>query len=105
MSSRSKWVKVCGTTYKKPCVVVVGIDEEFPLFGKITSVYIIDEIIVFSVLLLYTCTYNPHYHAFEVKNSTEICFVQYENLVSHISLHLKNNCDSLMVPIKHRLTF
>ena len=46
--------KVCGTTYKQPCVVVLGIDDEFPVFGKITSVYIINEVIVFSVLLLYT---------------------------------------------------
>lgn len=97
--------KVSGTTYKKPCVVVVGIDDEFPIFTKITSVYIIDEVIVFSVLLLYTYLYNPHYYAFEVKNKTEIRFVQYENLVSHILLHLKNNCNSLMVPRKHRLTF
>lgn len=57
--------KVSGTTYKKPCVVVVGIDDEFPIFTKITSVYIIDEVIVFSVLLLYTYLYNPHYYAFK----------------------------------------
>lgn len=97
--------KICGAIYKEPCVLVVGIDDEFSVFRKITSVYIIDEVIVFSVLLLYTYLYNPHYYAFEVKNKTEIRVVQYENLVSHILLHLKNNCNSLMVPRKHHLTF
>ena len=104
---RTKWVEICGTTYKCLCVLIVGVEDEFPLFGKVASVYIIDKSIVFNVCVLHTCSYDPHYHAYLVNHTTEMRFVQYKDLVTSVPLHAKKIPDKneLAIVLKHRLPF
>ena len=42
-TSRAKWVTVFGTTYKKPCAVVLGTSGIHPQFGSIEDVLVNDE--------------------------------------------------------------
>ena len=104
---RAKWIEVCGTMYKSMCALVIGIDDEFPVFGKVSSVYVLDGEVIFAVHKLYTCSFNTHFHAFEVQNTTDKVFIRYEKLQSHVPLHLKfiPNQNNMMVVLKHRLPF
>ena len=35
MLYRPNWVKVDGITYQKPCAVLLGVDDDYPLFGRL----------------------------------------------------------------------
>ena len=31
---------MCGTLYTKPCVLVIGSEDDFPVFGKLKNIYV-----------------------------------------------------------------
>lgn len=49
--------------YKPSCVVVLRIEEEYPVFGKVEDIYVSDSnVVYFHVQLLSTIQYSSHYH-------------------------------------------
>ncbi len=38
---RARWVKVNGQVYKSPCVLVLGVEDEYPIFGQVSDVYVV----------------------------------------------------------------
>ena len=50
----TKWVEINGTIYKKSCVLVIGSEDEFPVFARVTNIYVSQGKVVFFVLELRT---------------------------------------------------
>ena len=77
------------------------------MFGRLSDVYVADQDILFGVQILHTCSYDPHYHSFNVNNTTTTNFFSYSMLLSYIPLHERviQNCTENCVALKHRLTF
>ena len=63
--------------YKPGCVVVLGIEHDYPIFGQIEDIYVVDSNIVYiRVKSLVTLSFNSHYHAYFVnttRNFSTIC--------------------------------
>ena len=36
-------MKVAGITYKKPCALLVGVEDESPQFGLLQGIYVVDN--------------------------------------------------------------
>lgn len=59
--------------YKKPCALVIrnGDDsDDFPTFGKLQDIYIVDSKVYFEVQDYTTTEFDSHYHCFHVQLTT-----------------------------------
>ena len=72
------------------------------MFGSITSIYVVKEIVVFALHILHTHSFDPHYHD-RVPNTTSSEFIDYNSLLSHDPLcnHLVHG--HTFVSLKYRL--
>lgn len=68
----SKGVSVLGTEYQMGDYIVVGVCDNFgfPVFGKVQSMNVQGESLVFKCAVTDT-RFNPHYHAHEVIHQTD----------------------------------
>ena len=64
---RVNWVEVDGTMYKKPCALLLTVDEEAPTFGKLLDIYVVGSVAVY--FKVQPLEYNSHCHCFIVKYS------------------------------------
>lgn len=39
---RARWVKIQGMEYREQCAVVIGVEDEYPVFARVEAVYIVD---------------------------------------------------------------
>ena len=53
------------------------------MFGSVTSIYVVKEIVMFALHILHTYSFDPHYHAYRVQNATSSEFVDCNSLLSH----------------------
>ena len=105
---RPTWVKIDDITYKKPCTLLLGVEDEYPQYGKLTNIYVVHERILFKVILLKT-SFISHFHAFAVSPTSTSSLLLHTELLSpfpsHIhSVHLDNSLHSLIIP-KSRVWF
>lgn len=68
--------------YNKSCVLVVGCEEEYPVFGDVTAIYVANHHVLFRVCILHTAAHDPHYHGFIVKRTTDVRYIKYDDLIS-----------------------
>ena len=60
---RAKWVKVGGILYKTPCALLLRIVDDYPQFGNLTDVYVLNStLVVFNVCVMETVTFLSHYN-------------------------------------------
>lgn len=73
-----------GTTYKKPCAVVIGTCGIHPQFGSIEDVLVNDEEILFTVKKYTTLYYSEHFNAFAIQKTSELGTVYQRELYHYI---------------------
>ena len=87
--SRTRWVKHCGMTYKKPCVLLLRVEDDYPQFGKLQDIYIVDgNRVVCDVKLYHTSNFLKHYHAFVLCSTQDSELVSIEDLYNHLPYHV-----------------
>ena len=58
---RANWIKITGCLYKPNCVVVLGVEDEYPIFGLTKALFVADSSqVLFEVTKLITVQYNCH---------------------------------------------
>lgn len=62
---RANWVKVSGTKYQTPCILVIGSEDNEPIFGDVTNVLVLGQSVFFEFKLLEAQFYH-HYHAYSL---------------------------------------
>lgn len=90
---RTRWVKFDGNLYKPDTGVIIAVEDDLPVVGKIQTYIIIDsKKILFSIKQFYTF-YEPHYHAYTFRNDTDIItkFVSYEQLFLQSPVHIRKS--------------
>ena len=63
---RANWVKVEGITYKNSCSVVLRVEDDYPVFGHLKGIYIVDDITL-HVRVAETIACDEHYHSYVLK--------------------------------------
>lgn len=102
-----KWVKVDGTLYKKPCIVVVKISEELlPIFGQLNEILLIRDEVHFHLQLYNTVYYHEHYNAYVVSLTTQYNTMNSKDLLSYLPLCVRNvnGIDQKAVVLKHHIS-
>ena len=94
-SCRVRYAEVHGTNYAKGYVVPCYIEDNLPVFGKITDIVIIQSCICVFVLKPYiSTTYNHHFHSFEVSLMDDIFFYEQNELVDFHPLFISKSYHS-----------
>ena len=58
-------MKVNGTKYQTPCVLVIGMEDDEPIFGDIISILVLGKTVYFEFKLLES-NFCHHYHAYSL---------------------------------------
>lgn len=102
------WIKVYGITYKFSTCVAMQFCEEndnLPVFGLIEKIFQNDEGDIGLVCrVMVTYSFDSHFHAYEVKSTTNLTFVCLKNLISPfpvIYVRMGNGC--MFAITKHKL--
>ena len=78
-----------GQVYKQPCTLIIGVDDDYPVFGEVNSILVTSTTdIAFQVTVYETVDYVHHFHAYLVRNTAEKKVVSLHSLVDHIPLHI-----------------
>ncbi len=85
-----KWINVYGTLYKKPCALIVGTQNDLPLFGELQNLLTVNGKVYFHVQLFKTIHFNDHYHAYLVESSTDYRTVCHSELACHSPIHIRH---------------
>ena len=87
---RTAWVKHDGILFKPASVIVFGVDNDVPVFGKIEQIYIVNtNDIYFNVRILSTVEYNEHRHIFLVHTSNDCNTIKISMLYNSFPLLLR----------------
>ena len=86
--NRPNWVKVDSVTYQKPSALLVGYTNDYPLFGRLEDIYIVNSMILFNVTLLQTLTFNDHLQAYVVQQSSDSSVIPHTQLLNPFPMHI-----------------
>ena len=105
---RTKWAIKDGILYKVPCVLTVEIDDDYPQFGRVESIYIADSnSVYFHLRMMNTVDFNIHRHFYIVELSSNYKTVRFTDLYYVFPLHLRrsvvNNSSCLCIIPKHHI--
>ena len=82
---------------------MIGTEDEFPVFARVTNIYVSQGKVVFFVLVLYTNSYDSHFHSYELHNTTSTKYIDYNQLFSFEPLHERLIKGQLYISLKHKL--
>ena len=88
LTYRANWVKHDGITYRKPCALIKGIENDYPTFARLENIFIIDSRILFHVTTLKTVKFNTHLHAYVVTPSSVTDFILITQIHCHTPVHI-----------------
>lgn len=97
---------IAGQKYQATCVVILGVDEDYPVFGQVKTVYMIDTTQPMAIVtVMTTLAFNMHYHGYILANSTSTRIISLKMLHSPFPLHARTcpNGDRLVV-MKHHIS-
>lgn len=86
---RTKWVKVDGILYKPEGAVVLELIDDYPVFGKIQSIFVVDCVVFLHVCVIRTVSFNSHIHAYIVKRTPTLKTLPVRSLYSPTVLHIR----------------
>lgn len=86
---KTKWIRVNGTLYKKPCGLVVGAKDDLPLFGNLQNILTGNGKVYFHVQLYKTLYFSDHYHAYLVELQMEYKTLLHSELTCYSPLHVR----------------
>lgn len=66
---RTKWAKVDGILYKPECAIVLEVIDDYPVFGQIQSIFVVDCVVFLHVCVIRTVSFNNHIHVYIVKRT------------------------------------
>lgn len=90
--NRANWVKITGCLYKPNCVVVLGVEDDYPVFGLTKNLFAVDSgQVYFEVTKLTTVQYNSHRHLYHVRRSPDTLCIAYNALHIPLPLHCRRS--------------
>ena len=106
----TRWVKVEGVEYRRRCVVIIGMDDEDPIFGCVEAIYIIASRVYLHVSAQTIVKYSSHFHAFVIAHTSLVQqkLVEPEQLMSPFPLQMRfvsglTTHGNIVVVLKHSI--
>ena len=105
---RTRWAIRDGILYKVPCVLTVRVEDDYPQFGRVESIYVVNtNSVYFHLRLMNTLDFNIHRHLYIVEVACSYKTVCFADLYYVFPLHLRqatvNNSSCLCVIPKHHI--
>lgn len=97
---RVKWVILNGTKYNLSSVLIIGHEDDLPLFGKVTEIIVtVSGEIVFQVNEMYTASYDNHYHAYIVTPLPHTKTIPFQKILSFhpLTLNILNHINYIVL--------
>ena len=79
------WVKVDGDEYKLRTGVIVEVIDDMLTIGVIQKIFVVDE---HQRLNAYNCTYDAHYHAYNIGDEITCRMVSHSSLLYSGTVHI-----------------
>ena len=76
------------TIYRKPCVVLIGFENDYPLFGRVEDIFVVNCKILFHVTILKTEYFCNHLQAFIIAYTSNTDVLLCTQLYSYIPMHI-----------------
>lgn len=95
-----------GITYRQGTVVICGMEDEVPMFGRITEIIVTPlQECMFVVTALMTIAFQHHYHAYEAlpANTTVVHHRQLFDYYPLVSTKVVGRGQSLFISTKYHL--
>ena len=89
--SRTKWVKSQGHEYKIDAGVIIKVEHDLPIVGRIEDIYVINGSKVLFDLKLYTTHYEPHFRAFVLHKSSQRKCLYLSNIFIDTPVHIRKS--------------
>lgn len=71
--------------YKKPCALLFTVEDDYPQFGELQDLYVVDgNRVVCDIKPYHTTSFLKHYHAFVVQPTRVSKLVCIEHLYNHL---------------------
>ena len=89
--SRTKWVKADGMEFKKGAGIVIGMKNDLPQIGQITSIYVIDGGTVLFRAIPFSSSWLSHFRGYALCEEAHDhhCLVYMSKLVLHTPVHIR----------------
>ena len=101
---RANWVKLNGQKYKNSCVMMTEVEDESPVFCQIKQISIVDTKILLEVTKFITVQFCMHFHAYEIKETSECCIIDIDDL-KYPYTEVLRCCDSkLLVVVRYHIS-
>ena len=101
--STVKKVEIFGTLYTCNMIIVLGVDDLMPRFGKIFKLLFSNNNIYFLMNILETSSYLEHVSAYQVACTDDWICLNQGNLPYNIPLWERDYCGKTVVTLKHSL--
>ncbi|CAI5668325.1 unnamed protein product [Oreochromis niloticus] len=86
----SSWIKFSGTEYRKGLIICINVENEMPVFGRITTILLADSTTFFLVDKLLVDNFNEHFHAYRVFETDEKDVIKADNLIIYKPFDLQH---------------
>ena len=90
-----------GQKYKPGCIILTGIDDEYPSFAEIQNIYIADSKIYFEIIPYMTISFNKHFNAYEVERTARKELVCNDDLLIPYTETIKCYNQKKIVMLRH----
>ena len=103
-------VEVNGYKFRRSTAVLICWNEEFPEFGEIQDIVIVDSNIRFILRPLETLHFERHYHSYAVRKTPDVAVIvkSVDDLGDHRPVHAVKSYDvedsNLYVPVRYQLS-
>lgn len=101
--STVKKAEIFGTLYTCNMIIVLGVDDLMPRFGKIIKLLLVNDTIIFLLNVLETVNYLEHVSAYQIAGSEDWMCMSQSRLQYNIPLWERDFCGKSVVALKHSL--
>ena len=80
-------MKTEGITYRPPCAVHIGVENDNPQFGRLDEIFVITTRILLNVTVLETVTFNEHLQAYTIIPTSNTKVILHSQLLTPFPFH------------------
>ena len=84
-------------------MIITQVDDEYPQFSQIDQIFIADNKILFGVSIFNTVSFHRHFHAYEVKETSQHTIVYVNELEFPYTETLRHCNSKLFVVVRYHI--
>ena len=85
---RANWVKIDNISYQKPCALLIGVENDYPLFDRLEDIFVVNNRVLFHITQLETLYFDGHLQGYVISYTSNNDIILSTQLHSHIPMHI-----------------